>query len=181
MWHPPPILEYYCRIYRIWQQPKVSWVVKCLMNNSVCVLTSDDSVYLKEIFCYMCCILFEAITAEFSNQMKDISSFCPFRKHAAKRFKQNLCSNFNIFSDFPNFCVIGIIQFHFRWNIIRFYLRRKKIKKSLNPSRVIASCFGLSLQRAFTLSILLQIILFWSSWTLASFTFFSMWSPVVEW
>ena len=54
MWHPPPILEYYCRIYWIWQQSKVSWVVKCLMNNFVCVLSSDGSVYLKE--CFATCV-----------------------------------------------------------------------------------------------------------------------------
>ena len=44
MWHPPLILEY-CWIYWIWWLPKVSWVVKYLMNNSVCVLSSDYSVY----------------------------------------------------------------------------------------------------------------------------------------
>ena len=59
----------------------------------------------------MCCIVFDAMTAEFTNQMKEISSFFPFRKHAAKQFKQNLCSNFNIFIGFSYFCVIDIIHF----------------------------------------------------------------------
>ena len=41
--------------------------------------------------------------------------------------------------------------------------------------------FDLPFQAAFTLSILLPIIPFWSSWTVTNFTFFSMSSPVVEW
>ena len=45
MWHFPLILEYYRRIYWIWWQPKVSWVVKYLMNNFVYVLSRDYSVY----------------------------------------------------------------------------------------------------------------------------------------
>ena len=53
----------------------------------------------------------------------DSSSFFQLKIHAARQFKQNLCSHFNTFIGFPHFCVINIIQFHFRWNIIRFSLR----------------------------------------------------------
>ena len=99
----------------------------------------------------------------------DSSSFFPLKKHAARQFKQNLCSHFNTFIGFLHFCVINIIQFHFRWNIIRFYLRRKEIKKTLNPSRMFD-------------------IIFWSAFLSSLYfkhsfaqTFFSMLSPVVEW
>ena len=62
-------------------------------------------------------------------------------KNAAKQFKKNLCSHCNIFNGFPHFCVINIIQFNPRWNIIRFYLRRKEILKTLNPSRIFDIIF----------------------------------------
>ena len=71
----------------------------------------------------------------------DSSSFFQLKIHAARQFKQNLCSHFNTFIGFPHFCVINIIQFHFRWNIIRFYLRRKEIKKTLNPNRIFDIIF----------------------------------------
>ena len=106
----------------------------------------------------------------------DSSSFFPLKKEAAKQFKQNLCFLLNTFIGFPNFCVINIIQLHFRWNIIRFYLR-KEIKKSFNPSKILDIIFVLPFQAAFTLSVLLPIISFWSSYTLANFRFFSMSSP----
>ena len=48
-------------------------------------------------------------------------------KHTARQFKQNLFPQFNTFIGFPYFCVINIIRFHLRWNIIRFYLRRKEL------------------------------------------------------
>ena len=104
----------------------------------------------------------------------DSSSFFPLKKHAVKQFKQNLCSHFNTFIGFLHFCVINIIQFHFRWNIIRFYLRRKKIKKAWNLQvESLAPFFGLPFWAAFTLSILLPIIPFWSSWTLSQISHFS--------
>ena len=71
----------------------------------------------------------------------DSSSFFPLKKHAARQFKQNLCSHFNTFIGFPHFCFINIIQFHFRWNIIRFFLRKKEIRKTLNPSRIFDIIF----------------------------------------
>ena len=105
----------------------------------------------------------------------DSSSFFPLKKHAARQFKQNLCSHFNTFIGFLHFCVINIIQFHFRWNIIRFYLRRKKIKKTSSriPVECLTSFFGLPFWAAFTLSILLPIIPFWSSWILSQISHFS--------
>ena len=69
------------------------------------------------------------------------SSFFSLKKHAVKQFKQNLCSYFNTFIGFFHFCVINIIQFHLKWNIIRFYLTRKEIKKTLNPSRMFDIIF----------------------------------------
>ena len=72
------------------------------------------------------------MTAEFENQMKDevfiksgeifilhaghceSFSIFPVKKHAVKQFKQNLCLHINTFIGFPHFCVIKIIQFHFR-------------------------------------------------------------------
>ena len=71
----------------------------------------------------------------------DSSSFLQLKKHASREIKQNLCSYFNTFIGFPHFCVINIIRFHFRWNIIRFYLRRKETKKTLNPNRTFDIIF----------------------------------------
>ena len=75
--------------------------------------------------------------------------------------------------------VINIIQFHFRQNIIRFFLRRKEIKKTLNPSRMYDIIFW---------SVFLSSLYFKHSFanepfleyldSLAKFTFFSMSSPV---
>ena len=71
------------------------------------------------------------------------SSFFPL-KNATKQCKQNICLYFDTCNGFQylpaafaarksdmwiNICVINMIQFHFKWNIIRFYLRRKRIKK----------------------------------------------------
>ena len=121
----------------------MSWVVKYLMNNFVCVLSSDYSVYyilLHVLHCILSndsrvCKSDEGLMSAFKVFILhaghcDSSSFFPLKKHAARQFKQNLCSHFNTFIGFPHFCVINIIQFHFRWNIIRFYLRRKEIKKN---------------------------------------------------
>ena len=38
----------------------------------------------------------------------DFFSFFPLKKHAARQFKQNLCSHFNTFISFPHFCVIKV-------------------------------------------------------------------------
>ena len=103
----------------------------------------------------------------------DSSSFFLLKKHAVKKFKQNLCSHFNMFIGFLHFCVINIIQFHFKWNIIRLYLRRKEIKKTLIQIECLTSFFGLPFRAAFTLSTLLPIIPFWSSWTLLQISHFS--------
>ena len=133
MWHP-------------WRQPKVSWMVKCLMNNFVCVLSSNYSVDY---------ILPHVLHCNLSNDSRvgksdeglmsafkvfilhaghcDSSSFFPL---AARQFIQNLCSHFNTFIGFAHFCLINIIQFHFR-----FYLRRKEIKKTLSPSRMFDIIF----------------------------------------
>ena len=109
----------------------MSWMVKCLMDNFVhvlhCILSNDSRVGKSD----------EGLMSAFKVFILnaghcDSSSFFPLKKHAARQFKQNLCSHFNTFIGFPHFCVINIIQFHFRWNIIRFYLRRKKIKKAWN-------------------------------------------------
>ena len=55
-----------------------------------------------------------------------------------------------------NICVIKIIQFHFRVQ-----------------GESLTSFFGLPFRAAFTLSILLSIIPFWSSWTLSQISHFS--------
>ena len=84
---------------------------------------------------------------------------------------EGLISAFEVF--FFTYC-INIIQFHFRWNIIRFYLRRKKIKKAWNLQvESLAPFFGLPFWAAFTLRILLPIIPFWSSWILSQISHFS--------
>ena len=51
----------------------------------------------------------------------DSSSFFQLKKHAAKQFKQNLCSQTLLLAF--SISVINIIQFYCRWNIIRFYVR----------------------------------------------------------
>ena len=112
----------------------------------------------------------------------DSSSFFQLKIHAARQFKQNLCSHFNTFIGFPHFCVINIIQFHFRQNIIRFYLRRKEIKKTLNPNRIFDIIFwsafltSLYFKHSFANNPFLEQFN-----SHANFTFFSMSSPVVEW
>ena len=112
----------------------------------------------------------------------DSSSFFSLKKHAVKQFKQNLCSHFNTFIGFLHFCVINIIQFHFKWNIIRFYLRRKEIKKTLNPSRMFDIIFwsaflsSLYFKHSFANNPFLEYLE-----SLANFTFFSMLSPVAQW
>ena len=105
----------------------MSWVVKYLMNNFVCVLSSDYSVYyilLHVLHCILSndsrvCKSDEGLMSAFKVFILhagpcDSSSFFPLKKHAARKFKQNLCSHFNTFTGFPHFCVINIIQFHFR-------------------------------------------------------------------
>ena len=93
-----------------------------------------------------------------------------------------LRSHFNTFIGFPQFCVINIIQFHFRWNIIRFYLRRKEIKKTLNPNRIFDIIFwsafltSLYFKHSFANNPFLEQFN-----SHANSTFFSMSSPVVEW
>ena len=86
------------------------------------------------------------------------------------------------FFGFLHFCVINIIQSHFRWNIIRFYFRRKEIKKTLNPSRIFDIIFwsafltSLYFKHSFANNPFLEQL-----GSLANFTFFRMLSPVVEW
>ena len=41
----------------------------------------------------------------------DFFAFFPLKKHAARQFKQNLCSHFNTFISFPHFCVIKV-EYH---------------------------------------------------------------------
>ena len=62
-----------------------------------------------------------------------------------------------------------------------FIWEERKLKKLWIQVECLTSFFGLPFWAAFTLSILLPIIPFWSSRTLANFTFFSMSSKVVEW
>ena len=136
----------------------MSWVVKYLLNNFVWVLSSDYSLSGN----YSVVIAFKVFILHARHW--DSTSFIPLKKHAAKQFKHNLCWHFNTFIDFPHFCIININQFHFRWNIIRFYLRRREIKIKLRiQEESLTSLFGLPFQAAFTLSILLPIIPFWSS------------------
>ena len=103
----------------------------------------------------------------------DSSSFSPLEKNAAKQFKQNLHSHFNFVIGFLRFCVINIIQFHFRWNIIMFYSRRKEIKKLWIQVESLTIFLGLPFRAAFTLSILFPMILFSVSWTLSQISHFS--------
>ena len=119
-------------------------VLHCILSNGSRVCKSDEglmSAFKMFIFHAGHC---------------DSSSFFPL-KHATKQFKQNLCSYFNtyywLFQYFPtaiaatkgdmwiNICVINIIQFHFRWNVIRYYLRTKGIKKTLSSSRIFDITF----------------------------------------
>ena len=90
------------------------------MNNFVCVLSSDHSVdYI--LLHVLNCILSnnrgvgksdEGLMSAFKvlSYMLDIdsSSFFPLKKHAARQLKQNVCSHFNTFIGFPQFCVIKI-------------------------------------------------------------------------
>ena len=62
-----------------------------------------------------------------------------------------------------------------------FIWEERKLKELWIQVERLTSFFGLPFWAAFTLSILLPIIPFWSSRTLANFTFFSMSSKVVEW
>ena len=111
------------------------------MNNFVCVLSSDYSMDYILLHVLHCILSNDSRVGKSDEGLMsafkvfilhaghcDSSSFFPLKKHAAKQFKQNLCSHFNTFIGFPHFCVINVIQFHFRWNIIRFYWRKKEIK-----------------------------------------------------
>ena len=104
-------------------------VLHCILSIDSRVCKSDEG--LKSAF-----KLFILHAGDF-----DSFSFFPLKKHAARQFKQNLCSHFNTFIDFLHFCGINTIQFHLKLNIIRFYLRRKEIKKTLNPSRMFDISF----------------------------------------
>ena len=84
-----------------------------------------------------------------------------------------ICVRILIRIGFPDYCVINIIQFHFRSNIIRFNLRRKEIKKTLNLRRMFDIIFGLPFWVAVSLSIFLPITPFWSIWTLPQISHFS--------
>ena len=136
----------------------MSWVVKCLMNDFVCILSSDYTVFvlmrnflLHVLNCIWSngnriCKSDEGLMSAFKVFILhaghcDSFSFFPLEKHAARQFKQNLCLLFITFIGFPHFCVMNIILFHFRWNIIRFYLRRTEIKRTLNPSRIFDITF----------------------------------------
>ena len=143
-------------------------MVKCLMNNFVCVLSSDYSMDYILLHVLHCILSNDSRVGKSDEGLMsvfkvfilhaghcDSSSFFPLKKHAARQFKQNLCLHFNTFIGFPHFCVINIIHFHFRQNIIRFYLRGKEIKKTLNPSRIFAIIFWSAFMSSFALSILL--------------------------
>ena len=129
-------------------------MVKCLMNNFVCVLSSDYSVDYILLHVLHCILSNDSRVSRSDEGLMsvfkvfillaghcDSSSFFPLKKHAARQCKQNLCLHFNTFIGFPHFCVINIIHFHFRWNIIRFYLRGKETKKTLTPSRMFDIVF----------------------------------------
>ena len=107
--------------------------------------------------------------------------FFHLKEHAARQFKQNLFHILTLLLAFlisvlltsSNFISVGISS-DFMWE-------ERKFSKTLNPSRIFDTIFGLPFWPAFTLSIHLPIILFWSSWTLSQISFFSMSSLVVEW
>ena len=163
----------------------MSWIVKCLMNNFVCVLSSDYSMDYILLHVLHCILSNDSRVGKSDEGLMsafkvfilhaghcDSSSFFPLKKHAVKQFKHNLCSHFNTFIVFP----------HFKWNIIRFYLRRKEIKRTLNPSRTFDIIFwsaflsSLYFKHSFANNPFLEYLD-----SLSNFTFFSMSSPVVEW
>ena len=155
-------------------------MVKCLMNNFVCVLSSDYSMDYILLHVLHCILSNDSRVGKSDEGLMsafkvfilhaghcDSSSFFSLKKHAVKQFKQNLCSHFNTFIAFP----------HFKWNIIRFYLRRKEIKKTLNPSRMFDIIFwSVFLEHSFANNPFLEYLE-----SLANFTFFSMLSPVAQW
>ena len=92
--------------------------MKCLMNNFVCVLSSDysvDYILLNVLHCILSNDsrvgksdegLMSAFKVFILNAGHcDSSSFFPLKKHAARQFKQNLHLHFNTFIGFPNFSV----------------------------------------------------------------------------
>ena len=98
-------------------------VLHCILSNDSRVGKSDEG--LKSVFKVF---LLHAGHCDFS-------SFFQLKKHAARQFKQNLCLHFTTFIGFPHFCVNNTIHFPFRWNIIRFYLRGKEIKKNFESKQ----------------------------------------------
>ena len=117
----------------------------------------------------------------------DCSSFFPL-KHAAKQFKQNLCSHFNTFVGFFSISpqllqrqrVIGglisvlLTSSNFTTDGVPsdFIWEERELKKLWVQVESLTSFFGLPFQAAFTLSILLPIIPFCSSWTLSQIHIF---------
>ena len=90
----------------------------CLMNNFVCVLSGDYSVYyilLHMLHCILSndsrvCKSVEGLMSAFKVFTLhaghcDSPSFFQCKKHVTRQFKQNLCSHFNTFIAFPHFCV----------------------------------------------------------------------------
>ena len=103
-----------------------------------------------------------------------MSSFEIFIIHAVH------CGSSSFFPLKKTFCVINIIQFHFSQNSIRFYLRRKEIKKTLNPSRIFDNIFWPAFVSSLYLTFANNLFLEQLD-SLANFTFFSMSSRFVEW
>ena len=164
----------------------MSWVVKWTIFYVFCLVCTEQEFFTTCVALYFKqwqqSLKIRRRMKYLLNQVKylfymlvivNLFQFFQLKKHAVKQFKQNLCLHINTFIGFPHFCVIKIIQFHFRWNIIRFYLRRKEIKKIWIQVESLTLFFGLPFLPAFTLRIFLPIIPFWSSWTLSQISNFS--------
>ena len=137
------------------------------------------------------------MTAGFANQMKDkcllwkylscmldivilphffhLKNMRPdnLNKHCFHIFILLLGFHISVLLTSSNFTSGGILS-DFIWE-------ERKLKKPWIEVESLTSFFDLPFRGAFTLSILLPIIPFWSSWTLSNLTFFRMSSLVVEW
>ena len=84
----------------------------------------------------------------------DSSSFFPLKKHAARQFKQNLCSHFNTFIGFPHFVLLTSSNFTSGGILSDFIGEKRKLNKLWIQVESLTTVFGLPFHAALTLSIL---------------------------
>ena len=157
-------------------------MVKCLMNNFVCVLSSDYSMDYILLHVLHCILSNDSRVGKSDEGLMsafkvfilhaghcDSSSFFPLKKHAVKQFKQNLCSHLTLLLAFPISVLLTSSNFTSGGISSDFIWEERKLKKLWIQAECLTSVFW---------SAFLSSLYFKHSFAQ---TFFSMLSPVVEW